>query len=206
MNFILIRFFDILLSFLLITIALPLMLLVGLAIFIEDRGTPLFFQNRVGRGGKLFRIVKFRSMYIHDDVTTSAAKNSFEDLKKLRSSFTGTLPNDKRITKVGKLIRKTSIDEIPQLFNVLLGDMSLVGVRPDTPVQIVDYDESFWNKRNTYKPGITGLAQINGRSSISMDDRNRFDNNWIDNYSFKLYLQTLINTFLYFFKGKLNSN
>lgn len=138
------------------------MLVVALLIKILDPGPIFFRQERLGIGGKGFRIYKFRSM-----------KVNAEDIRNPDgSAFSGE--NDPRVTPLGRFIRKTSLDELPQFINVLLGDMSLVGPRPDQVNQLQYYTEEE-KKKLLVKPGITGLAQISGRNSISWEERKRFD-------------------------------
>lgn len=153
------RLMDIVLSLAALLLLSPLLLLVALWIVL-DSGWPVFFrQTRVGQGGQLFSILKFRSMR-----TNAAATGPYF-----------TQANDPRITGVGRLIRRTSIDELPQLLNVLLGDMSLVGPRPDVPAQQALYKPEDWALRCSVQPGITGLAQVRGRSQASFEQRLAFD-------------------------------
>ena len=126
---------------------------------------------------------------------------SREEMKEARSKFKTTAIGDSRITPVGRVIRKLSIDELPQLFNVLKGDMSLVGPRPDLPIQESDYSEEDWKWRCSVRPGITGLAQIKGRSSGHINDRIKNDVYWSKNLNLFLYCKVLIITPLKMFKG-----
>lgn len=153
------RLFDVVSSILLIFFLLPVLFLTALFIFVED-GLPIFFvQKRFGFLGDSFYMYKYRSMH---------NKNMFN-----QSYF--TISNDPRITKVGKWIRKLSIDELPQLFNVLKGDMSLVGPRPDVPEQRSQYSDEDWSLRCSVKPGITGLAQVQLRSEGTEEQRLNLD-------------------------------
>lgn len=153
------RALDIILSLLALIILSPLLLPVCVAVVL-DSGFPVFFrQGRVGRGGREFGMLKFRSMR-----RNAAATGPY---------FTEA--NDVRITRVGRFIRRTSIDELPQIFNVLTGDMSLVGPRPDVPAQQALYSPADWQLRCSVRPGITGLAQVMGRSEMSFDQRLAFD-------------------------------
>ena len=153
------RLFDIVFSVIMLILLLPIFFLVGLAVFLDD-GFPVFFlQDRVGRDGRVFVIFKFRSMIDN-------ARN-FGDYS--------TINRDPRITHVGRFIRRTSLDEIPQLLNVLRGDMSLVGPRPDVPEQVGLYSELDWILRHKVRPGITGLAQSTLRSSATPDQRKLLD-------------------------------
>ena len=153
------RLTDVFLSLLAMLLLLPLLLLVALAIIL-DNGPPVFFrQDRVGLGGRTFRILKFRSMR--------------GDAAAVGPYFTE--PGDLRITRVGRFIRRTSIDELPQLLNVLKGDMSLVGPRPDVETQRSLYMPEDWVRRCSVRPGITGLAQVKGRSESSWERRLELD-------------------------------
>lgn len=191
-----IRLLDILLSIIGLVLLLPLFIIVSILIFIEDYETPFYTQKRVGKNRKVFKLFKFRSM-ISDKNRFSGefdANASEQEKKRLRESFITTSSQDKRITKVGKFIRKTSIDELPQLFNVLVGEMSIVGPRPDTPIQELDYNPEQWLKRHKVKPGITGLAQINGRSSAIGDERINADIYYAENISILLYIKIIFTT------------
>ena len=153
------RLVDVCLSLVALVVLSPVLLGAALAVFI-DSGAPVFFkQTRVGAGGRLFGMFKFRSMR--------------RDAESTGPYF--TQDNDARITRVGKVIRRTSIDELPQLINVLLGDMSLVGPRPDVPAQKELYSADEWQQRCSVRPGITGLAQALIRSVGSHQDRLALD-------------------------------
>jgi lipopolysaccharide/colanic/teichoic acid biosynthesis glycosyltransferase len=153
------RLTDIVLSLTALILLAPLMLLAALAVML-DSGFPVFFQQtRVGLGGREFGMYKFRSM-----VQNAAATGPY---------FTET--NDPRITRVGRFIRRTSIDELPQIINVLLGDMSLVGPRPDVPAQQKLYTADQWQQRCSVLPGVTGLAQAQIRSEGTHEDRLALD-------------------------------
>lgn len=150
---------DLVLSLLALVLLAPFFLLVAFAVVL-DSGIPVFFkQRRVGVDGREFGIFKFRSMR-----QNAAASGPY---------FTRT--NDARITKVGQFLRRTSIDELPQLINVLRGDMSLVGPRPDVPAQQSLYAPEDWKLRCSVRPGITGLAQVKGRSAVSFEQRLTMD-------------------------------
>lgn len=153
------RSLDIALSLAALLLLLPLLALIAAAIRLETPGSPLFFQQRVGRSGRPFYMVKFRSMV--------------KDAPKLGSWRTED--NDPRITRTGMFIRRTSIDELPQLWNVLTGDMSLIGPRPQTPAQESLYTPAQWQARHIVRPGITGLAQVNGRSALDFESATKFD-------------------------------
>ncbi|MCJ0741495.1 sugar transferase [Pedobacter sp. CYS-01] len=179
---------------------MPILIIVAVLIKIDSKGPVFFRQVRVGKNRINFKIYKFRSMFTDTkrfagDMSSVNKELSKEELMKLRGSFVTKNNADSRITKVGKFIRKTSIDELPQLLNVLLGDMSLVGPRPDTPIQEIDYTSEQWVKRSLVKPGITGLAQISGRSNLSLEETIRLDLEYVDKYSLKLYLKIIFKTF-----------
>lgn len=164
------RLMDIVLSLVALVLLSPLLLLVALWILL-DSGWPVFFrQTRVGQGGQPFSIFKFRSMR-----TDAAATGPY---------FTAA--NDPRITGVGRFVRRTSIDELPQLLNVFWGDMSLVGPRPDVPAQQSLYTPQDWATRCSVRPGITGLAQVRGRSQASFEQRLAFDLEYIKTVSVSL--------------------
>jgi len=153
------RCMDILCSGLFLLLLLPLFIVVCLLICTDNFGSPFFFQQRVGRNGSVFAMVKFRSM-----VKTAPALGPY-----------WTQDNDPRITRMGRILRATSLDELPQLWNVFRGDMSLVGPRPDVPSQETLYTPEQWIVRHRVRPGITGLAQVNGRSQLSPQERLQYD-------------------------------
>ena len=157
------RIFDISLSILLIILFFPLMLVIGIFIVLDTPGGIIYKQKRIGYEGKIFEMYKFRSMFAN-----RAEQGAYY-----------TDENDKRITKVGRFIRRTSLDELPQLFNVLKGDMSLVGPRPDVPEQSSLYTEDEWRLRNSVRPGITGLQQATLRSSSTEEQRKSLDFEYI---------------------------
>jgi len=169
------RLTDIVLSLTALALLSPVLLLAALAVVL-DSGLPLFFkQTRIGLGGREFGMFKFRSM-----VKNAASTGPY---------FTDT--NDVRITRVGRFIRRTSIDELPQIINVLLGDMSLVGPRPDVPVQQSLYAPEDWSRRCSVRPGITGLAQVMIRSLGSHQDRLDLDLRYIHDQNFWLDLKVM---------------
>lgn len=159
-------------------VAAPILLLVALAIKYDSKGPVLFRQQRIGLNTQPFEIFKFRSMVV--------------DAPKLGSFATSA--NDPRITAVGRFIRRTSIDELPQLINVLNGDMSLVGPRPDVPAQRQLYTEAEWHERHLVRPGITGLAQATLRSSGSEEQRKALDLQYVRTTSLALDLRIVLMT------------
>jgi lipopolysaccharide/colanic/teichoic acid biosynthesis glycosyltransferase len=166
---------DFLASLIGLIILSPIIILVTIGLFFANKGNPFFFQLRPGKRGKIFRIIKFKTM------------NDKKDSK-------GNLLSDsERLTKIGSFVRKTSLDEIPQLLNVILGDMSLIGPRP-LLVQYLHLYSDFQNRRHEVKPGITGWAQVNGRNAISWDKKFELDVWYVDHLSFFLDLQILFKT------------
>jgi lipopolysaccharide/colanic/teichoic acid biosynthesis glycosyltransferase len=155
----------------------PLVLLATLGIALASPGSPFFLQERVGKDGRRFRLFKLRTMVdgahlFHDDMR---ALNEVDGpVLKIR--------NDPRLHRLGKLLRRTSIDELPNLINVLRGDMSIVGPRPPLPQEVAHYDD-YARRRLTVKPGITCLWQISGRSNVSFDEWMRLDNQYIDTWT-----------------------
>ena len=194
----LIRIFDIILSLIAIIIFSPFYLIISIIIFFDNSGPIFFSQKRVTINQKLFNFIKFRSMKNFPNSNTGDNENyltlDLEELKKIRENYITTKSSDSRVTNFGRVLRKTSLDEIPQFFSVLKGDMSMVGPRPDPPIQKADYDQLIWIKRCKVKSGITGLAQITGRSLSTMDQRNSNDIYWVENKSLFLYLKILIKT------------
>ena len=167
------------------------MIFVGPAIIIESPGPIFFSQTRVGKNGRRFKIYKFRSMYMDSE----ERKKELMEKNKM-SGLMFKMDDDPRITKVGKFIRKTSIDEFPQFWNVLKGDMSLVGTRPPTEDEFKQY-KARYKKRLSMKPGITGLWQVSGRSTITdFEDVVKLDVQYIENWSFGLDLKILLQTVL----------
>lgn len=169
------RTLDIIGAFMGIIILSPLFLIVAIAIKIEDpKGQIIFGHNRVGKDGKLFPCLKFRSMYANAE----EMKKHFTPAQKKEYNETFKLKDDPRITKVGKIIRKTSLDELPQLFNILKGEMTIVGPRP-----IVVDELKYYGEHDKYyksvKPGLTGLWQVSGRSDTSYDERVALDMEYI---------------------------
>jgi len=183
------RLLDLLLSITVLLLFSPLMLLTVLTIYLEDRGPILYRQTRVGMNGRFFNILKFRSMVPDADTRLQEVSHLNEldgPVFKIR--------NDPRITGVGRIIRKLSVDELPQLFNVLKGEMSLVGPRPPLPSEVEQYED--WQlRRLSVMPGITCIWQISGRNELNFDDWVRLDLQYIDNQSiwqdFKILLLTL---------------
>lgn len=185
------RFFDIVCSLVALTVLSPLMLAVMVLIVIDDFGSPIYLQERVGRNGKIFKIYKFRSMY-------KKADKRFEELlaKDECKGATFKIKNDPRITKIGHLIRKTSIDELPQLINILKGEMSVVGPRPFIPrEQALLPDE-----RLMVNPGLSCYWQIGGKNSLTKEEQIELDRKYIMDRSLAVDIKIIIKTILFVFK------
>ena len=174
-------FFDFVCSLIALVLLCPILIFFTIFLFWANGGKPFFFQSRPGKNGKIFNIVKFKTM--------SDKKDNDGKL----------LPDAQRLTAIGSFVRKTSIDELPQLVNVLKGDMSLVGPRPLLSSYLHLYDD-FQNRRHEIKPGITGWAQVNGRNAISWDKKFEYDVWYVDHMSFLLDCKILIKTVLKVFK------
>lgn len=189
---------DIFFSLLALIALSPLMLLTCIAVWIDSPGaSPVFSQLRVGRNGKLFRLYKFRSMCPNAE---SKLNDLLQDNEMDGPVF--KMKDDPRITRVGHFIRKTSIDELPQFFDVLRGDMSLVGTRPPTLDEYKQY-ESHHKRRLSMKPGITGLWQVSGRSNIEdFEEVVKLDVQYIDNWSLWGDIKILFKTVYVVFAGR----
>lgn len=161
----------------------PVFLIVWLCLVIANNGNPFFYQRRPGKGERIFTIIKFKTMNDKRDVAGQL------------------LPDAKRLTAVGSFIRKTSLDELPQLLNVLLGDMSFVGPRPLLPEYLPLYNEE-QRRRHDVKPGITGWAQVNGRNAISWEQKFEYDLWYVEHQSFALDIKILFKTVLRVFKSE----
>lgn len=187
-NILLKRLIDVVVSAAVLAVASPLILLIGIAIKLESPGPILFAQTRVGRGGRHFTFYKFRSMKVGAD----------REIEKLSSFNEATGPifkmrNDPRLTRVGKIIRRLSLDELPQFYNIFIGDMSLVGPRPPIPYEVEKYED--WHyKRLEVSPGLTGLWQVSGRSELTFDEMVLLDIWYIENWSLGLDLKIMLRT------------
>lgn len=186
------RIFDLLISILLLIVLLPIILLISIIIKLDSKGKVVFKQLRIGKDGREFYIYKFRTMIEN-------AQNMGTGIY----SFKG----DPRITKVGYYLRKTSLDEILQLLNIIKGDMSIVGPRPPVVGHFPNYDElnEVYKKRFSVFPGVTGLAQIIGRNDFSWDEKIKYDNLYVDDlkkYGILLDIKIIILTIIYVLKMK----
>jgi len=166
----------------------PLMVLLGASICLYDRGSAVFTQTRVGKDGRVFRIYKFRTMVVDAEKRREELLPSND-----HDGILFKLRRDPRITAVGAHLRRWSIDELPQLVNVLLGDMSLVGPRPALPAEAAEYADHV-RRRLVVKPGLTGLWQVSGRSDLSWEESVRLDLRYVENWSFALDLQIMWKT------------
>lgn len=194
------RAFDIIISLIALILLSPVFLIVVLAIKKEDKGKAIFTQNRIGQYGKEFKLYKFRSMVNNaDEILANILKDEKSELA-LEYKINKKFKNDPRITKVGKFIRKTSIDELPQLINILKGEMSLVGNRPYLPREAEDM-KPYYNDIILTKPGLTGLWQVSGRSATTFKSRCKIEANYSKTLSFKQDLKIFFKTFLVIFKG-----
>ena len=169
------KILDFFIAFTALLVFSPLLIPITILLALANGGKPFFFQRRPGKNGQIFNIIKFKTMTDERDAEGNL------------------LPDEKRLTAVGKFVRKTSIDEIPQLINVLKGDMSLIGPRPLLPQYLSLYSER-QKKRHDVKPGITGWAQVNGRNAISWTKKFEYDVWYVENLSFALDLKIIFKT------------
>ena len=195
------RTIDIVGSSIMLILLAPLFLVIALIIKLTSRGPVFYRQQRVGRYGQTFTFLKFRSMYVNNDsnvhkdfVTRLIASKAGETAPKEPGESVYKLTNDKRITRVGKILRRTSLDELPQFFNVLNGEMSLVGPRPPIPYELAAYQTWHRHRLLAVKPGITGLWQVMGRSSVRFDEMVRLDLRYASTWTPWLDLKILLRT------------
>ncbi len=186
---------DVVVSLLAIGLLSPLLTLIALAVKFDSPGPVLFRQTRIGKNGKPFTFLKFRSMILGSDIDPNREKELAAFIKQERSESDGMtkIVDEKKVTRFGRFIRRTSLDELPQLFNVLKGDMSLVGPRPCLPYEWENYDE--WHKRRlTVMPGCTGVWQVFGRSKVGFRDTVIIDLFYMQNMSFRLDVWLVLKT------------
>jgi lipopolysaccharide/colanic/teichoic acid biosynthesis glycosyltransferase len=190
------RAFDFTLAFLGLVLSSPLWLLISLAIYLEDRGPVIFLQKRCGKGGKTFNLVKFRTM---KPVKKGDSPHQVVDL-----------PKDPRVTKTGRILRATAMDELPTLINILMGDMSFVGPRP-LPLKVEDKDKTLYDNitqvpgytlRSQIKPGLTGIAQVYAPKEVDHREKFQYDNMYLEKMSFWLDLKLIFLSFWITFRGK----
>lgn len=175
--------FDYVGALLLLTLLSPIIVTVSVLLIIQNRGTPFFLQKRNGKEERVFKVIKFKTM--------TDERDKHGDL----------LPNSDRLTPLGRIIRKTSIDELPQLFNILKGDMSFIGPRP-LPIRYLPYFTDEERKRFRIKPGISGLAQISGRNLVHWNKRLGLDIAYVNNLTFKMDLKICLKTIWNIFKSE----
>jgi exopolysaccharide biosynthesis polyprenyl glycosylphosphotransferase len=188
-------FFDLSVAALLLVLLSPLFLVLALIIKLDTGGPVFFRQVRVGRGGEVFRMYKFRTMHVDAEQRVAAMRQSNE--------FAGVLfkmRDDPRTTRSGRLLRRHSLDELPQLINVLMGDMSLVGPRPPLPSEVEQYPQDM-RRRLVVRPGMTGLWQVSGRSDLSWEDSIRLDLRYVENWSLTVDLVILMRTAMVVMRG-----
>jgi lipopolysaccharide/colanic/teichoic acid biosynthesis glycosyltransferase len=202
------RIIDVVGSATLLTLLAPLFVAIALAVKFSSKGPVFFRQQRVGRFGKTFTFLKFRSMYMNNDVsvhkefvTRMIASGAGQTSQSGEKKDVFKITNDKRVTRIGKLLRRTSLDELPQFLNVLMGDMSLVGPRPPIPYELAAYQT--WHRRRLLgvKPGITGLWQVLSRSSVQFDEMVRLDLRYASTWTPWLDIKILLRTPLAVIKG-----
>jgi exopolysaccharide biosynthesis polyprenyl glycosylphosphotransferase len=197
------RLFDIVVTTVGMIILLPVFLMIAIVVRLDSRGPIIYSQIRIGKDGRPFRFYKFRSMVVDSDKDVKRIKAAARFIRGSISNNTKSnkIVSEDKVTRVGRFIRRTSIDELPQLFNVLKGDMSLVGPRPDVPYAVDVYEE--WHKRRlSIKPGCTGVWQVNGRSEVTFEDMVILDLYYIQNCSFLLDLKILFKTIPVMILGK----
>jgi lipopolysaccharide/colanic/teichoic acid biosynthesis glycosyltransferase len=171
------RSLDLIIAFVGLLIVSPILAIITIGLYFATNGKPFFFQLRPGKNEKIFKIFKFKTMNDKKDKVGSL------------------LPDAQRLTKIGAFVRKTSLDEIPQLLNVLKGEMSLIGPRPLLPQYLPLYSK-LQNRRHNVRPGITGWAQVNGRNAISWSQKFEYDVWYVDNMSFVLDIKIIVKTVL----------
>ena len=199
------RFLDFIFAFLLIILLIPLFLIIGILIKISSKGSIIYIQKRIGKNNTSFSCYKFRTMHPQSKYLLKKILVKNKDFKN-QFSETRKIVNDPRITRFGKFLRFSSLDELPQIFNVLIGDMSFIGPRPIVKSEIKKYGKEF-GKVFSIKPGISGLWQVSGRNNLSYDKRVELDINYSENINFlldiKIFIKTIIVILFPFGKGAL---
>lgn len=180
------RLMDAFLSILGLMVLAPLFLILAFSIKLDSKGPVFFAQDRVGKKGKVFKIFKFRTMRIFEESFNPDGSE---------------MENYARVTRVGRFLRKTSIDELPQLINILLGNMSIVGPRPTLPYQVEKYSD-YQKRRLLVRPGLTGLAQVSGRNSLSWEEKIELDIRYVESVSFVRDLSVILKTVPVVFKAE----
>lgn len=187
------RIFDIFFSGLVLLAAFPLFFLIAFIIKMSSRGPIFYFSTRVGKGSSLFSCVKFRTMYVDAEARLQEMLKNDPAIRKEWETF-WKLKEDPRVTWVGTILRKTSLDELPQFWNVLKGDLSVVGPRPVTLEEVERYYAEKAQKILSLRPGITGLWQTSGRSLLSFEERVRLEELYVDSRSFLMDLKLIAKT------------
>tara|TARA_Y100000589_G_scaffold316202_1_gene340699 strand:+ start:282 stop:935 length:654 start_codon:yes stop_codon:yes gene_type:complete len=185
-------FFDIIFAFIVLTFCFPIFIIIALLIKLSSRGPIFYYQKRIGKNREYFKCIKFRTMYPEaDDILRNLINND----KNLRKEFEDThkLKDDPRITNIGKILRKTSLDELPQFINVIRSEMSVVGPRPIVDHEKIKYGSSF-KKVNSINPGITGLWQVSGRNNLSYSRRVILDSIYVEKYNFLMDIGIIFRT------------
>jgi exopolysaccharide biosynthesis polyprenyl glycosylphosphotransferase len=187
------RTFDVIFSLLAIVLTTPLQLVIGLLVKMDSKGPALYSQDRITRSGRIYNVYKFRTMEDEAEEKYGAFQSSLDD---------------PRVTRIGKFLRNTHIDELPQFFNILKGDMSVVGPRSDRPTTIGEFEDSIpgYNQRLKVKAGLTGLAQISGKYNTSPEDKLSFDMMYIKNYSFLIDMKIVLQTIWAMIPSRRNYN
>jgi len=182
------RAFDLVVGSLAVLVAAPLLLLLMVAIVLESQGNPIFAQERLGLNGKRFRLLKLRTMVADAERRRAQIEHLNEALPPLFK-----VRNDPRVTRLGRILRATSLDELPQLINVVRGDMSIVGPRPRLPYEL-SMDDPAIQRRLSVKPGLAGLWQVSGRATLNFDEALTLDLAYVENWSFWLDLKLIART------------
>jgi len=195
------RVFDVFFSIFAIIITLPITIPIAIIIKLTDGGSIIYGHERVGKDGKKFKVLKFRSMYMDAD---KKLKEILENDPKAKEEWEKTfkLKNDPRITPIGKFLRKTSLDELPQFINVLKGEMSVVGPRPVVEEELKKYYKDKAELYKSVKPGVTGYWQVEGRSDTDYEERIKMDEYYIKNRSFLMDLKIILKTIKVMITGK----
>ena len=195
------RLFDIVFSVFAIIITLPITIPIAIIIKLTDGGSIIYGHERVGKDGKKFKMLKFRSMCMNaDKKLKEILKNDSKAKEEWEKTF--KLKNDPRITPIGKFLRKTSLDELPQFINVLKGDMSVVGPRPVVEEELKKYYKDKAELYKSVKPGVTGYWQVEGRSDTDYEERIKMDEYYIKNRSFLMDLKIILKTIKVMITGK----
>lgn len=194
------RTFDILFSSLVLILGFPIFFLIALLVRFSSKGAVIYGHERIGRGGKPFRCYKFRTMRVNADKLLIEILKNDPELKK-EWEETRKLKNDPRVTAIGRFLRMTSLDELPQFWNTLKGDMSIVGPRPVVKSELVKYFGRSTPLILSIRPGLTGLWQISGRSNTTYEERIRFDQDYVLSHSFIGDLKIVFDTIPAMFRG-----